>query len=166
MLIRHLIKYPRATANDIAKAIKVSTRTVKRRFDTLTNNEVMHFMVLFNPAAMKGYIHFNMMLNVDPRKYRDVVRYIYRELSDNFLLPPPPMHQERTIAVLLYSDNVYSMDEMFKKVKNLDGVQNVELFMPSKLEFKQDWFVKVIESLLKKSRETNVIRQEDYILAR
>ena len=166
MLIKHLIKYPRATMNDIAKAIKVSTRTVKRRFDMLTKNEVMHFMILFNPAAMKGYIHFSMMLDVDAKKYRDVVRHIYRELSDNFLLPPPPIYQESAIVVILYSDNVYSMDEMFKKVKNLDGVQNVELFMPSKLEFKQDWFVKVIDSLLKKSKETKIIHQEDYILAR
>jgi DNA-binding Lrp family transcriptional regulator len=165
-LIRHLIKYPRATANDIAKAIKVSTRTVKRRLDILTKNEVMHFMILFNPAAMKGYIQFSMMLRVDPRKYSDVVRHIYRELSDNFLLPPPPIYQESAIVVILYSDNVYSMDEMFKRVKSLDGVQNVELFMPSKLEFKQDWFLKMLDTLLKKSRETNIIHQEDYILAR
>jgi DNA-binding Lrp family transcriptional regulator len=166
MLIRHLLKYPRATVNDIAKAIKISTRTVKRRFDVLTKNDVMHFMILFNPAAMKGYIHFSMMLEVDERKYRDVVRYIYKELSDSFLLPPPPMYQESTIVVLLYTDNVYSMDEMFKKVKNLDGVKNVELFVPSTLEFRQDWFVKVVEGLLKKTRETSIIHQEDYVLAR
>jgi len=166
MLIRHLIKYPRATANDIAKAIKISTRTVKRRFDILAKNEVVHFMILFNPAAMKGYIQFTMMLDVDAKKYRDVVRHIYRELSDNFLLPPPPIYQESTIVVILYSDNVYSMDEMFKKVNSLDGVHNVELLIPSKVEFKQDWFVRVIDSLLKKSKETTVIHQEDYILAR
>ena len=166
MLIRYLIKHPRDAMNDIAKAINVSTRTVKRRLDILTKNEIMHFMILFNPAAMKGYIHFSMMLEVDAKKYRDVVRHIYRELSDNFLLPPPSIYQESAIVVILYSDNVYSMDEMFKKVKSLDGVQNVELFMPSKLEFKQDWFVKVIDSLLRKDRETRIIHQEDYILAR
>lgn len=166
MLIRHLMKYPRATANDIAKAIRVSTRTVKRRFDILTKNDIMHFMILFNPAAMKGYIQFSMLLDVDAKKYSEVVRHIYKELSDNFLLPPPPIYQDSTIVVILYTDNVYSMDEMFRKVKSLDGVQNVELFMPSKIEFKQDWFMKVIEGLLKKSRETNIIHQEDYILAR
>lgn len=166
MLIRHLIKYPRASANDIARAIKVSTRTVKRRFDLLTKNEVIHFMILFNPASMKGFIHFSMMLEVDEKKYRDVVGHIYKELSDYFLLPPPPMYQKSAIVVILYSDNLYSMDEMFKKVKNLDGVKNVELFMPSKLEFKQDWFVKVLDNLLKKTKQTNVIHQEDYVIAR
>jgi DNA-binding Lrp family transcriptional regulator len=166
MLIKYLIKYPRASVNDIARSIKVSTRTVKRRFEVLTRSDVMHFMILFNPAAMKGYIHFSMMLEVDERKYRDVVKHIYKELSDNFLLPPPPMYQESAIVVLLYSDNVYSMDEMFKKVKSLDGVKNVELFIPSTLEFRQDWFVKVIEGLLKRTRETSVIHQEDYVLAR
>jgi len=166
MLIRHLIKYPRATANEIAKAIKISTRTVKRRFDILTKNEVMHFMILFNPAAMKGFIHFSMMLEVNEKKYLDVVRHIYKELSDYFLLPPPPIYQKSAIVVILYSDNLYSMDEMFKEVKNLDGVKNVELFMPSKLEFKQDWFVKVLDNLLKKTKETNVIHQEDYVIAR
>jgi len=166
MLIRHLIKYPRATANDIARAIKISTRTVKRRLDILTKTELIHFMILFNPAAMKGYIQFSIMLDVDKKKYGEVVRHIYRELNDNFLMPPPPLYQESAIVVVLFSDNVHSMDEMFRKVKSLDGVHNVELFMPSKVEFRQDWFVKVIDSLLKKRRETNIIHQEDYVLAR
>lgn len=166
MLIRHLIKYPRATMKDIAKAIKVSTRTVKRRFDALTKNEAMQFMILFNPAAMKGYIHFSMLLDVDAKKYRDVARRIHKELSENFLLPPPPMYQESVIVVLLYTDNLYSMDEMFKKVKSFNGVRNVELFMPSTLEFKQDWFVNIIDNLLKKSKEAKFIHQEDYIVAR
>lgn len=166
LIIRHLIKYPRATAKDIARAIKASPRTVKRRLDTLTKKEVLRFMIVYDPAAMKGYIQFSMMLDVDAKKYREVVRYIYKELSKNFLLPPPPIYQESAIVVILYTDNVHSMDEMFKKVKRLTGVQNVELFMPSKVEFMLEWFVKVIDSLLKKSRETSIIRQEEYIRQR
>lgn len=163
LLIRHLIRYPRATVKDIARMIKASARTVKRRLDTLMRNEVLNFMIQYDPAAMKGYIQFSMMLDVDAKKYRQVVRQIYDELSENFLLPPPPIYQESAFVVVLYSDNVYAMDEMFRKVKRLDGVKNVELFMPSKIEFKQEWLVKAIDSLLRKNRETMIIHQEDYI---
>lgn len=165
LLIRHLMKYPKATVKDTARAIRTSTRTVKRRLDALTKNGALHFMILFDPAAMKGYIHFSMILNVDPKKYRDVARRIYQELGSNFLIPPPPGFQESTIVVILYADNVYEMDTMFKKVRRLEGVQNVELFIPSKIEFMQEWFAAVLENLLKRARETNVIRLEDYARA-
>lgn len=166
MLIRHLIKYPRASVHDIAEAIKVSTRTVKRRLDFLIKLDITHFSILYNPAAMRGFIQFSLLLDIDEKKYKDVVGKIYRQLGDHFLLPPPPLYQKSMIVVILYSDNVHSMDEMFKTVKNLEGVKNVELSIPTKLDFRLDWFVKVIDRVLKKTKETVVIRQEDYLLAR
>lgn len=166
MLIRHLIKYPRASAHDIAKAIKVSTRTVKRRLDFLTKLDILHVSMLYNPAAMRGFIQFSLLLDIDEKKYKEVVSKIYRDLGEYFLLPPPPIYQKSMIVVILYSDNVHSMDEMFKTVKNIEGVKNVELSIPTKLDFKLGWFVRVIDKVLKKSKETIVIHQEDYILAR
>ncbi len=165
ILIRHLIKYPRASVHDIAKAIRVSARTVKRRLDFMTKLDIVHFSLLYNPAAMRGFIQFSLLLDIEEKKYKDVVSKIYRQLGDHFLLPPPPLYQKNMIVVILYSDNVYSMDEMFNTVKNIEGVKNVELSIPTKLDFKLDWFVKVIDKILKKKKEA-IIRQEDYIIAR
>ncbi len=166
ILMRHLIKYPRASAHDIAKAVKVSTRTVKRRLDLLTKLDLIHFSMLYDPAAMRGFIQFTLLLDIDEKKYKDVVSRIYRQLGDHFLLPPPPLYQKSMIVVILYSDNVHSMDEMFKAVKNTDGVKNVELSIPTKLDFRLDWFIKVIDKVLKKTKENITTSQEDYILAR
>ena len=58
------------------------------------------------------------------------------------------------------------MDEMFKTVQNMDGVNNVELSIPTKLEFKLDWFSKLIDKVLKNMKGNAVIREEDYILVR
>jgi DNA-binding Lrp family transcriptional regulator len=165
MLIRHLIKYPRASVHDIARSIRVSARTVKRRLDFMTKLDVIHFSVLYNPAAMRGFIQFSLLLDIEEKKYKDVVSKIYRQLGDHFLLPPPPLYQKDMIVVILYSDNVYSMDEMFNGVKNIDGVKNVELSIPTKLDFRLDWFAKIIDKILKKKKEA-VIRQEDYVIAR
>jgi len=165
MLIRHLIKYPRASIHDIARTIRVSVRTVKRRLDFMTKLDIIHFSLLYNPAAMRGFIQFSLLLDIEEKKYKDVVGKIYRQLGDHFLLPPPPLYQKNMIVVILYSDNVYSMDEMFNTVKNIDGVKNVELSIPTKLDFRLDWFVKVIDKILKKKKEA-IIRQEDYIIAR
>ncbi|MFQ5969309.1 MAG: winged helix-turn-helix transcriptional regulator [Nitrososphaerales archaeon] len=166
MLLRHLIKYPRAYSNDIAKVIRISSRTVKRRLDFLTKMDIARFSMIYNPAAMRGFIQFSLMLDIDEKKYNDVVDKIYRQLGDHFLLPPPPLYQKSMIVIILYSDNVYSMDEMFKTVKNIDGVKKVELSIPTKIDFKQHWFVKLIDKVLRKTKETNMIRQEDYILAK
>lgn len=165
MLIRHLIKYPRASVNDIAKAIRISTRTVKRRLDFLAKNEILNFSILYNPAAMHGFIQFSLLLDIDEKKYKEVVGKIYRQLGDHFLLPPPPLYQKSMIVVILYSDNVFSMDEMFRTVQNIDGVKNVELSIPTKIDFRLDWFVRIIDKVLRKSKEV-IVHTEDYILAR
>lgn len=166
LLLRHLIKYPRASAHDIAKATKISARTVKRRIDYLTTMELMHFSLINNPAAMRGFIQFCLLLEMDEKNYNDVVNKIYRQLGDHFLLPPPPIYQKNMIVVILYSDNVYSMDEMFRFVRNIDGVNNVELVIPTEIDFRLGWFIKVIDTVLKKKKRTTVIREEDYLVAR
>lgn len=164
VLIKHLIKYPRALVNDIAKAIRVSARTVKRRLDYLEKMDVIHFSMLYNPAAMHGFIQFSLVLDIDEKKYNSVVTKIYKQLGDHFLLPPPPLYQKSMIVVILYSDNVHSMNEMFNSVKKIEGVKNVELSIPTKLDFRDDWFVNILDKVLKK--KDKVIRLEDYIIAR
>ncbi len=164
LLMRHLIHHPRAPVKDIARAIRASARTVKRRLDTLMRKEVLQFTIRFDPAAMKGYINFSMLLDIDARKYKQVVRQIYDELSENFLLPPPPIAQESAFVVVLYTDNLRSMDEMFEKVRKLDGVRNAELLMPSAIRFRQEWLLRVLDSLLRRNRETRIIHQEEYAL--
>lgn len=149
MLIKHLVKYPRASANDIAKALKISARTVKRRLDFLSKMDIVNFSLLYNPAAMRGFIQFSLLLDINEKKYKDVVNKIYRQLGDHFLLPPPPLYQKSMIVVILYTDNMHSMDEMFKVVMKIDGVKNVELSIPTKLDFKLDWFIKSVDKTLK-----------------
>lgn len=149
VLIKHLVRYPRASINDIARALRISTRTVKRRLDFLSKIGVVNFTMLYNPAAMKGFIQFSLLLDIDERKYKEVVSRIYKQLGDHFLLPPPPLYQKSMIVIILYSDNVYSMDEMFKSVMKIDGVKNVELSIPTKIDFKLDWFIKSIDKALK-----------------
>lgn len=149
MIIKHLVKYPRASINDIAKALKISTRTVKRRIDYLTKMEIIDFSVLYNPAAMRGFIQFSLLLDIDEKKYKEVVSRIYRELGDHFLLPPPPLYQKSMIVAILYCDNVFAMDEMFKAVRKMEGVKNVELSIPTTIDFKLDWFIMSIDKALK-----------------
>ncbi|MGH9910180.1 MAG: winged helix-turn-helix transcriptional regulator, partial [Nitrososphaerales archaeon] len=158
MLLKHLVKYPRASANDMAKALKISTRTVKRRLDFLSKTDLVNFSLLYNPAAMRGFIQFSLLLDINEKKYKDVVNKIYRQLGDHFLLPPPPLYQESMIVVILYTDNMHSMDEMFKAVMKIDGVKNVELSIPTKLDFKLDWFIKSVDKALKTKEPVIIVK--------
>ena len=158
MLLKHLVKYPRTSANDIAKALKISARTVKRRLDFLSKMDIVNFSLLYNPAAMRGFIQFSLLLDINEKKYKDVVNKIYRQLGDHFLLPPPPLYQESMIVVILYTDNMHSMDEMFKAVMKIDGVNNVELSIPTKLDFKLDWFIKSVDKALKTKEPVIIVK--------
>ena len=50
-----LLGDPRMKNEDIAKFMSISQKTVKRRLEIMIRNHVLHFGIVYNPSAMKGY---------------------------------------------------------------------------------------------------------------
>lgn len=130
-IIEYLMEFPRAKNRDIADALGISTKTVKRVLDYLQNNEVIEFSVIMDPSKLERYTNFGMIINIDDNK---VIRKIYDTLEDHFLLAP--LVYDNVIITVLYGENLQSIDEYYKEIKRLEGVRHVELVIPLSIEFK------------------------------
>ena len=52
----------------------------------------------------------------------------------------------------MYSNNIYKMDELTQKVRNLKSVKSADLFIPKKISFYNKWLIKTIIDVKKSSR--------------
>ena len=44
----------------------------------------------------------------------------------------------------MYSNNIYKMDELTQKVRNIKNVKSADLFIPKKISFYNKWLKKTI----------------------
>ncbi len=130
-IIKYLIEHPRAKNKEIASKLDISTKTVKRILDHLQNNEIIGFSVIMNPSKLERYTNFGMIIKIDDEK---VIKEIYDILEDHFLLAP--LIYDNAIITVLYGENLQSIDEYYRKIKGLEGVNHVELVIPLSMEFK------------------------------
>ena len=63
-ILRCLIRDPRMKTKDIAHAIHVSQKTVKRRIDIMLFNRVIDFTIFVNPMEVKGYINVGVFIEI------------------------------------------------------------------------------------------------------
>ncbi len=85
-IIKYLANKPRATNREISDMLGISSKTVKRSIDYLLNNGIIKFSLILNPAKLKGYINFSIVIIDD-----DINKMMYMlipYLEKNFLIPP------------------------------------------------------------------------------
>jgi DNA-binding Lrp family transcriptional regulator len=112
-IIKCLIEEPRIRISDAAKAISLSQKTTQRRLDRMQSCNLIEFTLLPNPAAIRGYIYFGMVISVKKPQYENIIKYIYSELEEYFFRPPPVVRQE-VVILSLYSDNFFDIEKILK----------------------------------------------------
>jgi DNA-binding Lrp family transcriptional regulator len=137
---------------DIAKTISISQRTVIRRMEAMAEHRLLNFGLVYNPSAMKGYNYFSILAQADNSVFQDIIRKIYSDLSRYLLRHPTLIHKDVTI-LNLYSENVFDIERIFRKVESFRGVNKAEVFQPLDIRWPQDWRIKEIEARLKKEGE-------------
>ena len=60
-----------------------------------------------------------------------------------------PFIAKNQIALFLYSEDIFEMDEMVQKASSVENVVAVENFMPKKISLPQDW----IKNAIKENRK-------------
>jgi len=148
-IIRCLLSDPRMKIMDIAKTISSSQRTVIRRIGAMTENRLLNFGLVYNPSAMKGYNYFTILAQVDNVLFQEVIKKIYSDLSRYLLRHPALIHKD-VIILNLYSENVFDIEIIFRKVESFRGVKNAEVVQPLDIRWPQDWLIKEIDQLLMK----------------
>jgi DNA-binding Lrp family transcriptional regulator len=153
-IIRCLIYDPRMKILDIAKAISTSQRTVTRRLEIMEKNRLLNFGLVYNPSAMKGYNYFSILAQANRSFFQSIIDKIYAELSPHLLRHPTLIHKD-VIVLNLYSENVFDIESIYRKVESFQGVKNAEVFQPLDIKWPQEWLIREIDERLKKPEKIN-----------
>jgi DNA-binding Lrp family transcriptional regulator len=146
-ILKCLIQKPRMKVKDIAQAIHVSQKTVKRRIDAM--NRVIDFTIFVNPREMKGYVNVGIFIHVE-RKYREeVTKEIYKEIKD-LLVFGSPYENIDTMGLNLYVENMWEIERIQTKAESMNGVKNVSIILPLRRRYSHELLLKEIDRSISK----------------
>src|SRR5207245_1998392 len=134
--IENLLQDARLKIEEVAKLAALSTKTVGRSLDKLQNDEAIQFTLVYNPNEMKGYIPFAILVGVEGN-VKKTLQILEKEFIGSFL--QKPFVNMNQIVLFFYSDNIFKLDELTQMVQKITGVRSVDLFIPKKISFPQQW---------------------------
>ncbi|MCZ6583942.1 MAG: AsnC family transcriptional regulator [Thaumarchaeota archaeon] len=154
-IIEKLLEDPRAKIDDIAKATDFSSKTITRSIDKLQNDEAILFSLIYNPEKLSGYVPYAILVWVDG-DLNSVLKSVEKKFSDSFL--QKPFIAKNQIVLFMYSDNIFKLDDLTQKVRDINGVKFADLFIPKKINLPTKWISDSIKSS-KSSKKLHLVYQ-------
>ena len=154
-IIEKLLEDPRAKIDDIAKATDFSSKTITRSIDKLQNDEAILFSLIYNPEKLSGYVPYAILVWVDG-DLNNVLKSLEKKFSDSFL--QKPFIAKNQIVLFMYSDNIFKLDDLTQKVRDINGVKFADLFIPKKINLPTKWISDSIKSS-KSSKKLHLVYQ-------
>ena len=154
-IIEKLLEDPRAKIDDIAKATDFSSKTITRSIDKLQNDEAILFSLIYNPEKLSGYVPYAILVWVDG-DLNSVLKSLEKKFSDSFL--QKPFIAKNQIVLFMYSDNIFKLDDLTQKVRDINGVKFADLFIPKKINLPTKWISDSIKSS-KSSKKLHLVYQ-------
>ena len=153
-VIEQLLKNPREQIDVVAKNAKISSKTVTRSIEKLQENPAFQFTLTYNPGKIKPYIA-HAILCVINGDVETLLKALRKQFEDHFM--QIPFIAKNQIALFLYSEDIFEMDEMVQKANSVENVIAVENFMPKKISLPQDWIRNGIKEN-RKSERLHILR--------
>ena len=148
-ILDELIKNPRQKIETVAKNTKMSTKTITRCIEKLQKNEGIQFTTLYDPKKIKKYIPYAIITWVEG-DLKEMLEKMNKEFSNTYL--QIPFIAKNQIVLFMYSNNIYKIDELTQKVRNLKNVKSADLFIPKKISFYDEWVKTAIIDFKKSSK--------------
>ena len=135
-IIEQLMKDPRQKIESISEKTNFSTKTITRCIEKLNENEGIQFTLVYDPTKIKGFIPHAILAWIEG-DLKETLKKMEKKFSDSFL--QIPFIAKNQIVLFMYSKNIYDMDELTHKVRNIDNVKSADLFIPIKITFLHKW---------------------------
>ena len=145
-VLRELIDEPRQKIEELSKKTKLSTKTINRILEKFEENESIQFTLVYDPSKIEGYIPYA-VLSVVNGEIKTILKNLEKQFGDSFMMIP--FLAKNQIVLFLYSENIFQMDAMTEKIREVDGILSTDLFIPKKINMPKEWMKKSIESLTK-----------------
>ena len=153
-VIEQLLKNPREQIDVIAKNVKISSKTVTRSIEKLQENTAFQFTLIYDPTKIRPYISHAVLCVVNGN-IENLLKTLEKQFEDHFM--QIPFIAKNQIALFLYSENIFEMDEMVQKASSIENVIAVENFMPKKISLPHDWIRNGIKEN-RKSEKLHLLR--------
>ena len=145
-ILQILLEEPRAQIDYLAEKTGYSTKTVSRSLEKLRNNDIIHFTLDYDPSKLKNFISFAVLV-YSKNDVKKTAINVENKLGNWYL--QKPWLSKSQFVLFFYSDNIYKLDEITDIIRNTDGVEATDLFIPKSASFPQEWVRKGIENTLK-----------------
>ena len=145
-ILEELIKDPRQKIEQIAKNTKMSTKTITRCLEKLHENDGIQFTLVYDPRKIENFIP-HAILTWIKGDLKKTLENLNDSFSESYL--QNPFLARNQIVLFMYSDNIYKMDELTQKVRNIQNVKSADLFIPKKILFYVKWIEKAINDFKK-----------------
>jgi hypothetical protein len=99
---------------------------------------------------------FILMVAVNKSAYREILERMYREMHEYLTNIPLDIAGSDVIIALFFCSNIPTVDSIVTRVKSYGGVQGVELFITTKVVYRQEWLVREVNKKLKSYTKTTV----------
>jgi DNA-binding Lrp family transcriptional regulator len=154
LIMKYLIdkNNARARINDIADALQLSVKTVERRLSRMLADGIVRFSMIVNPTAVSNFINFIMIIRSegDISKSRMLLHDI---LASNLLMPMIDASDDTIVAVLhVYS--THEMDSLLRRVKYINEVKDVELFVVQRVSIYEEALVSIVDDMIRNNIST------------
>jgi len=148
-ILEELIKDPRQKIEKIAKNTKMSTKTITRCIEKLQENDGIQFTLIYDPKKIIDFIPHAILAWIEG-DLKETLKNMNEIFSESYL--QIPFIAKNQIVLFMYSDNVFKMDELTQKVRNIKNVKSADLFIPKKISFYMEWLKNTINNFKKASK--------------
>ncbi|HET9009219.1 MAG TPA: AsnC family transcriptional regulator [Nitrosarchaeum sp.] len=145
-ILEQLIREPRQKIENISKDTRLSTKTITRCIDKLQENDGIQFTVIYDPTKIENFIPFAVLawIEGDLREMLEKMKDIFEESFMQI-----PFIAKNQIVLFMYSQDIFEMDELAQRVRNMDGVNSADLFIPKTISFPLKWLEQSIDDAKK-----------------
>lgn len=154
-IINHLLKNPRSKIEELARLTKLSTKTIARSLNKLQNDEAILFTIIYDPSKLGPYISFAVLVWVE-EDLNEILKQLRKEFSNSFL--QKPFVAKNQIVLFLHSNNIFELDNITQKIRDVKGVLTADLFIPKKINLPQKWVINTIKEA-KSSQKLHLMYQ-------
>lgn len=151
-IMKCLLSDARMRAEDIAKETSLSPKTVARRLEKMTENNILQFTFSTDSSSkqLTGFIDLHVLIDVDAPYHENVVERIYNEMQEYILHPPDDLVQypinystscpKELVIVSFCCANISTVNLILRRLESYDGVNKVEpITITSETRVYQDW---------------------------
>ena len=145
-ILEELNKNPRQRIEQIAKNTKMSTKTITRCIEKMHENDGIQFTLIYDPKKIKNFIPYAILTWIKG-DLKETLEDLNNTFSESYL--QIPFIAKNQIVLFMYSNNIFKMDEITQKVRNIKNIESADLFIPKKILFYTNWIKTAIDDFKK-----------------